>query len=99
MSRDCKRRDFVAAAGALAGATLWPAPAPPPAAPASGHRWLTQPADATVVLFQGDSITDSGRDRTVPDPNSARAPRSGYPLPVAPAALTAYPARGLRLHT
>src|SRR5881396_3875141 len=49
-----KRRDFVAAAGALAGATLWPAPAPAPAAPASGRRWLTRPADATVVLFQGD---------------------------------------------
>src|SRR2546422_1776415 len=96
MSRDFKRRDFVAAAGALAGATLWPAPAP--AASASGHRWLTQPADATVVLFQGDSITDSGRDRTVADTNSARALGSGYPLLVASAALAAYPDRGLRFY-
>jgi len=98
MSRDCKRRDFVAAAGALAGATLWPAPAPASAAPASGRRWLTRPADATVVLFQGDSITDSGRDRTVADPNSARALGSGYPLLVASAALAAYPDRGLRFY-
>ena len=93
MSRDFKRRDFVAAAGALAGATLWPAPAT-----ASGRRWLTRPADATVVLFQGDSITDSGRDRTVADPNSARALGSGYPLLVASAALAAYPDRGLRFY-
>ncbi len=84
MSRDFKRRDFVAAAGALAGATLWPAPAPAPAAPASGRRWLTRP--------------DSGRDRTVADPNSARALGSGYPLLVASAALAAYPDRGLRFY-
>src|SRR5207247_8664030 len=54
--------------------------------------------DGTVVLFQGDSITDAGRDRGVADPNSASALGSGYPLLVASAALAAHPDRGLRFY-
>lgn len=48
------------------------------------------------VLFQGDSITDSGRNRTAADANSAAALGTGYPLLVASAALEAHPDRGLR---
>ena len=36
-----------------------------------------------VVLFQGDSITDSGRNRTIAGPNVAAALGTGYPLLVA----------------
>ena len=85
------RRDFVTAASALAGAALLPAAAMADRAPAG-------PADGTVVLFQGDSITDAGRDRAVADPNAARALGSGYPLLAASAALAAHPDRGLRFY-
>lgn len=36
--------------------------------------------DPTTVLFQGDSITDGGRDRTVAAANSTRALGTGYPF-------------------
>jgi len=91
MTHDVTRRDFVTAtAGALAGSALLPS-TPAVARP-------TPPADGTVVLFQGDSITDTGRDRGVADPNAARALGSGYPLLVAAAALAARPDRGLRFY-
>ena len=91
MTHDVTRRDFVTAtAGALAGSALLPS-TPAVARP-------TPPADGTVVLFQGDSITDTGRDRGVADPNAARALGSGYPLLVASAALAAHPDRGLRFY-
>ena len=90
MTDQLSRRDFMSAATALAGAALWPAAATADRAPA--------PTDGTVILFQGDSITDAGRDRGVADPNAARALGSGYPLLVASAALAAHPDRGLRFY-
>ena len=74
------RRDFIAASAALAATPGWQAPAG---------------AKATVVLFQGDSITDSGRDRNSKDANASGALGSGYPLLVTAAALAAHPDRGL----
>lgn len=52
---------------------------------ASAHliHWNVRPqvdTDPTVLLFQGDSITDSGRDRTVATANDTRALGSGYPV-------------------
>ncbi len=90
MTDQLSRRDFVTAATALAGAALLPA-----AATAARRPALT---DGTVIVFQGDSITDAGRDRGVADPNAARALGSGYPLLVASAALAAHPDRGLRFY-
>ena len=90
MTDQLSRRDFVTAASAVAGAALLPA-----AATAARRPALT---DDTVILFQGDSITDTGRDRGVADPNAARALGSGYPLLVASAALAAHPDRGLRFY-
>ena len=88
---DClTRRDFVTAASAVAGAALLPSTATADRAPGS--------TDGTVVLFQGDSITDAGRDRAAADPNAAHALGSGYPLLVAAAALAAHPDRGLRFY-
>jgi len=49
-----------------------------------------------TVLFQGDSITDTGRNRTAADANSAAALGNGYPLLIASASLKAHPDRGLR---
>src|SRR2546428_10636808 len=85
------RRVLAPAASALAGAALLPAAATAGRAPVGA-------ADGSVVLFQGDSITDAGRDRGVADPNSAGALGSGYPLLAAAAALAAHPDRGLRVH-
>jgi lysophospholipase L1-like esterase len=44
------------------------------------------------VLFQGDSITDAGRDRSIAGPNDVRALGAGYPLLLAAALRNRYPA-------
>ena len=83
MSHDLTRRDFLATTAAIVGSTQLPrAPAP----------------KGTVVLFQGDSITDAGRNRGASEPNSAGALGSGYPLLVAAAALAARPGAELRFY-
>ena len=82
------RRDFVAAAATMAAASQLPSGAVPNQAPANG----------TVVLFQGDSITDAGRNRASADANSAGALGSGYPLLVTSAVLAARPGAALRFY-
>jgi lysophospholipase L1-like esterase len=91
------RRDFVGAASAVgAGAALACVRGVHPAvAPAVGGAGNV-PNKATV-LFQGDSITDAGRDRDTADANVAWALGLGYPLLVASGLLQAYPDRGLRI--
>jgi lysophospholipase L1-like esterase len=91
MTDHLTRRDFVTAASALTGAALLPAAATVGRAPAG-------PIDGSVVLFQGDSITDCGRDRTAGAANVAGALGTGYPLLVAAAALAAHPDRSLRFY-
>jgi lysophospholipase L1-like esterase len=59
---------------------------------------LVRPSTETVVLFQGDSITDCGRDRSRGDPNQAGTLGTGYPLLVASAELAAHPERGLKFY-
>jgi len=90
VSNEINRREFIAATTILAGAaiTLAAAAEPPPAAAAK----------ATVVLFQGDSITDAGRNRDSADPNAAGALGNGYPLLVASAVLAARPASGFQFY-
>lgn len=85
------RRDFLAATTALVGSARWAvaAAAEPPPTPAP---------EGTVVLFQGDSVTDCGRDRAAAAPNAAAALGTGYPLLVASAALAARPDRALRFY-
>ena len=87
-SRDLTRRDFVAAAATMAAASQLPIGAVTNQAPANG----------TVVLFQGDSITDAGRNRASADANSAGALGSGYPLLVTSAVLAARPGAALRFY-
>jgi lysophospholipase L1-like esterase len=51
-----------------------------------------------VILFQGDSITDAGRDRNhVPSENIASALGGGYSLIAASYVLRAHPDSGLRI--
>ena len=81
------RREFLVAAGGALGAAALP-----------GRAMATLPSDRgpLTVLFQGDSITDNGRDRKAADPNTAGQLGGGYPYLVAAAALAAEPTRGLR---
>jgi len=62
------RREFLAASAAVVGAARWPIHLPESVA-----------AGATL-LFQGDSITDAGRDRARTGANDIRALGLGYPL-------------------
>jgi lysophospholipase L1-like esterase len=91
MTHKINRRDFLASAAAVAGATQVPIGAitDPPQAPAK---------NGLVVLFQGDSITDAGRNRDSKDPNTAGALGNGYPLLVASAVLAARATGGLRFY-
>lgn len=90
MSEKLNRREFLAAASLTAAGIA--------CSRGSGlsvrDRILVRPNP--TILFQGDSITDSGRNRTVVAPNSAAALGTGYPLLIASALLEADPGRGLR---
>jgi lysophospholipase L1-like esterase len=77
------RRDFLATTAAIVGSTQLPQ--------APGSK-------GTVVLFQGDSITDNGRNRTATEANSAGALGNGYPLLAAAAVLAARPGNDLRFY-
>jgi len=64
-----------------------------------GALWrLPRSPAGTSVLFQGDSITDCGRDRAVADPNRAGALGTGYPQLISSAELAAHPPNGLKFY-
>ena len=84
-----KRRDFLTATAGLVASVRWPGVAKLPQQPASS---------GAVVLFQGDSVTDCGRDRAATDANTAGALGTGYPLLVASAALATHPDRALKFY-
>lgn len=69
----------------------WPAGG---VAPAVGPT--EDPTEGPVVLFQGDSVTDGGRNRAITTANTPAALGTGYPLLVASALLRARPGRGYR---
>lgn len=70
-----KRRTFLQTSGAVGASAVLPFP---------GLRPISTPqSPGTTILFQGDSITDCGRDRTVAGPNAAGALGNGYPLLIA----------------
>ena len=63
----------------------------PPAAP--------KLSEGDTILFQGDSITDAGRDRTEQaDANDARAMGLGYPLLIGCELLRDHPRTGLEIY-
>ncbi len=75
------RRRFVALAAAAAAATVATAPSLNAAPPRATH------AAGGTVLFQGDSVTDTGRSRAATGANNASALGNGYPLLIASAML------------
>jgi lysophospholipase L1-like esterase len=85
------RREFVAATGA--GVAL--------ACAGTVHIGAEPARDlprGATILFQGDSITDTGRDRVHAAPNVASALGNGYPLLLAATLLRANPELGLRVY-
>ena len=87
---DVTRREFVAAAGAAAALGALRAGLPHATPPRAGEAW-------SVLLFQGDSITDCGRDRAIAEPNRAEALGTGYPLLIASELLRDRPEASLRI--
>jgi lysophospholipase L1-like esterase len=86
------RREFVAAAGTATAAI-----ALNPVERATTMTELATRSHAGVtVLFQGDSITDSGRSRTRTTANADAALGSGYPLLIAAPLLRDAPNAGWR---
>jgi lysophospholipase L1-like esterase len=88
------RREFMALAAAMIAADATPAfgaeVRPEPAAGRPG-------SPATTILFQGDSITDCSRDRSVAGANDPRALGTGYPFLLASALRERHPARDLQI--
>jgi lysophospholipase L1-like esterase len=80
------RRDFLAASAAAA------------AGRSELLRYAARARRAgTVLLFQGDSITDASRDRANTSPNALRALGNGYPMLLAPMLRAERPALDLQV--
>lgn len=56
------------------------------------------PAPNSVILFQGDSITDTQRQRENPQPNHSHALGNGYVNHISSALLQTYPAHNLQIY-
>ena len=82
---DVPRRRFLEMAGTAVALAALP----------RGLRMGDQDPGRRVVLFQGDSITDAGRDRGVAAPNVATGLGTGYPLLIAAETLASQPTREL----
>lgn len=52
----------------------------------------------SVILFQGDSITDAGRSKTESKPNHAAALGSGYALLASAELMGSYPEKALKIY-
>ena len=101
MSSSLSRRDFLvgsaatAASVAIGGVAIGGVACATPrgaASPNGGVRSLARGAvKPGIILFQGDSITDTGRNKTNAAPNAANALGNGYPLLISSAILAATP--------
>ena len=89
------RRLFLGSSMALAGSLTLAGCAGMPKTEARGNGPI-QAGD--VVLFQGDSITDAGRDRKATEPNQHKTLGRGYAWFAAAAMLASRPEDGLQIH-
>ena len=96
MSRIFSRREFVLTAGASLAAAACSVKPGTPATSRLERSIPTPDPSMRTVLFQGDSITDAGRDRKIASPNVGSALGDGYPLIIASALLDAEPDHGWR---
>ena len=70
-------------------------------ATAAGARRLSAaltPTPGSVILFQGDSITDARRDRERSEANDARGLGGGYPALIAAALRRDHPKLDLKIY-
>ncbi|WP_372721415.1 SGNH/GDSL hydrolase family protein [Novipirellula sp.] len=95
MNTKLGRRDLIRAslAAAGAGAILTASPQTVMAAESTPSV-----PENTTILFQGDSITDAGRDRKNQSTNNARGLGNGYPVLIAGKLLSAHPESKLTIH-
>ena len=80
------RREFIGVSAAVLASRPEPLLRPPDA-----------PGTPSILLFQGDSITDCGRDRSVAAANDPRALGTGYPLLLAALLRDQHPDRDLQV--
>lgn len=95
------RREFVAISAAALTAGARHVSHSRPLAPSPGSRLAAPALDVavagTLLLFQGDSITDAGRDRSKSAANSPLALGAGYPLILTGLLRDRYPSRDLQV--
>lgn len=91
-TRSLSRRTFLHTS-AIAGSTL----AVSTITRTAVAKKVDAPKPGTVILFQGDSITDAGRSRRSTGPNDAAALGHGYPVLIGSALLADYPAANLKI--
>jgi len=97
MNQNSSRRNFIknASIGTIATLTL-----PQIVSAAIGHEKI-KPTDFNtndVILFQGDSITDWGRDRANNDPNNTSSLGSGYAMLTAAYLLLKHVDKNLKIY-
>ena len=91
------RRSFIKKA-ALGGLMVVSIPEILSAAMASEHGKKNILVKENIILFQGDSITDSGRKREESSCNNATALGSGYPMLAGAALLEKYSSMNLKVY-
>lgn len=94
---DNSRRDFLkkAALGTIAAVSF---PQILSAAMPKGKLKEIELSKGQVILFQGDSITDAGRDKSDQGYNSARCLGTGYPVLCGASMLNKYAELGLKIY-
>jgi lysophospholipase L1-like esterase len=93
VSNSLSRRSLIQGAGSLGVLGLLGASA----SKTQAADKLNPPKMGSVILFQGDSITDAGRDKKIPDANHSKALGNGYPALAAGALLGDYPDSELKI--
>lgn len=94
------RRSFLRAVTAttLGSLGLTSSPAFSQPAPEPEHGSLPDLEEGAVIVFQGDSITDGGRDKNNTAPNSQRGLGPGYAFLAASHLLETYPEKNLQCY-
>lgn len=97
MNQNNNRRSFIknAAIGSLAAISIPQIVSAAMATAVKGKKVSIEKDD--IILFQGDSITDSGRNKTNMAPNNAGALGNGYALMAAAQLLLQNPAKDLKI--
>ncbi|MEZ6120829.1 MAG: SGNH/GDSL hydrolase family protein [Pirellulaceae bacterium] len=89
------RRDMLSASALATGSLLT---AGTVSLKAEARELASALQEDSVVLFQGDSITDAGREKNQQGANDARALGRGYAFMISAAALAEFPAHKLQCH-